>query len=355
MAITWECARCRRVRSLARATCCGGHQVRQYWVDVCKRIEGEKVRYREAVGPSLKAARAREHQVVVELTESKHLPRFQDMPLGALVDWYLALPDVKAKRSYRRDVQCLRHPVDQWGERRLVGTLGIADGQAYQTTRLAAGAAPGTVNREVSVVKAAFNKAVEHGHIKGNPLEGLRPCPGAHARTRVATEDEITRILDAVSPHVLGIIQVAHRLGLREREILGLKWQEIDFPGRFIRLPPERTKTARGRVVPIPDDVFELFEHLRGTTNSDNVFEYEGRPVKCIDRAWHTALQRAGVKDLRFHDLRRTAISNLRRAGVDLLTIMAVSGHRSTKVFASYNVVDENDLAQVWAKEGAVA
>ncbi len=80
------------------------------------------------------------------------------------------------------------------------------------------------------------------------------------------------------------------------------------------------------------------------------VFLYQGEPIKGIKRAFHTALRNAGIVDLRFHDLRHCAATNLRRAGVDTVTAMRIVGHKSEKMHRRYNSVSEADLTVAAAR-----
>ena len=75
------------------------------------------------------------------------------------------------------------------------------------------------------------------------------------------------------------------------------------------------------------------------------VFQFEGKLIKRIKRAFHTAVRKAGIENLRFHDLRHCAATNLRRAGVDTVTAMKIVGHKSEKMHRRYNSVSDGDLS----------
>ncbi len=74
------------------------------------------------------------------------------------------------------------------------------------------------------------------------------------------------------------------------------------------------------------------------------MFLYEGKPIQSVKRSFQTAVKKAGITDLRFHDLRHCAATNLRRAGVDTVTAMRIVGHKSEKMHNRYNSVAECDL-----------
>ena len=74
------------------------------------------------------------------------------------------------------------------------------------------------------------------------------------------------------------------------------------------------------------------------------VFHRDGQPIKSFRRPWITACAAAGVPELKFHDLRRTAVRNMRRAGVPQVVRMKISGHRTDSMERRYNIVDADDI-----------
>jgi integrase len=76
------------------------------------------------------------------------------------------------------------------------------------------------------------------------------------------------------------------------------------------------------------------------------VFTFHGKPIQAIRRAFETACQRAGILGVVFHDLRRTFVTNMRRAGVDYFRSMAITGHRTMDVFKRYHTIAHRDPHQ---------
>jgi integrase len=98
-----------------------------------------------------------------------------------------------------------------------------------------------------------------------------------------------------------------------------------------------------------------MLETLPRGLHTDRVFLFDGKPFNEFRRSWKTALKNAGIKDFCFHDLRHCALNNLRRVGNDFFQIMALSGHKTISVFKRYNLVTEEELAQVkWPSYGNV-
>ncbi len=123
----------------------------------------------------------------------------------------------------------------------------------------------------------------------------------------------------------------------------------------FIRLAAERTKTNTSRSIPLHPKVKGMLESLPRGLHTDRVFLFDGKPFNEFKRSWKTALKNAGIKDFVFHDLRHCALNNLRRSGNDFFQIMALSGHKTMSVFKRYNLVTEDELAQIkWPEEGKI-
>jgi integrase len=93
-------------------------------------------------------------------------------------------------------------------------------------------------------------------------------------------------------------------------------------------------------------DVYRVFTQLwqERRLDTQRVFLYKEKPVRDVKTAFDKACRRAGIKNLRLHDLRHTASTNLRRAGVDATTAMKIVGHKSERMHRRYNTVEPEDL-----------
>jgi integrase len=135
---------------------------------------------------------------------------------------------------------------------------------------------------------------------------------------------------------------------MRWGEIVRLTWDKVDLKGGFIRLKGKDTKSWEGRLIPL--DVFpglrEMYKelHKARALHESHVFLHDGQPVLSLKGAFMAACKGVGITNFRFHDFRHTAITNMRRAGIDLLTIMEISGHKTMVCFTRYNSFREADL-----------
>jgi len=119
---------------------------------------------------------------------------------------------------------------------------------------------PGTVNRQLTVIKHMFRKAVDWGLATSNPATGVKRFSVNDQRTRFLTEDEIPRLLEAceddiTSPWLLPIVTLALHTGLRQGELLGLRWEDVDLERGLITT--KRTKNLRLKASPLNDPARE--------------------------------------------------------------------------------------------------
>jgi integrase len=131
---------------------------------------------------------------------------------------------------------------------------------------------------------------------------------------------------------------------MRQGEILSLTWARLDLKEGFIELDPENTKTNEGRLVPLNEELIEMFKGMPRGLPGVKVFTFQGKPLNYIKVGFVKACKRAGIEDFTFHDLRHTAINNWRMQGHDYFRIMAASGHKTMSVFKRYNTVSKDEL-----------
>jgi len=141
---------------------------------------------------------------------------------------------------------------------------------------------------------------------------------------------------------------MAYQTGMRSGEILGLTWDRVDLKAGLIRLRAEDTKTDESRLIPMTAELTTLLKDRYKVRylNENHVFLLKGRSVESIKTAFRVACRRAKVEGFRFHDFRHTAVTNKRRAGIDHLTIMRITGHKTLEVFKRYNSFLEADLKE---------
>jgi integrase len=151
-------------------------------------------------------------------------------------------------------------------------------------------------------------------------------------------------------PEVLRLLFViAYHVGLRKGALLRIKWPQVDLKANTIWMEGRKSNRKPEPVaVPIYGDMAKFIEMQPRT--SEYLFARGSKPIRDFRESGDLACQRAGVPDLQFHDLRRTAVRNLRRAGVPETVIMKITGHRTRSVFERYNITDETDTQEAGRK-----
>ncbi len=152
------------------------------------------------------------------------------------------------------------------------------------------------------------------------------------------------------------VLTFAYYTGCRRGEILGLHWEQVDLSERIVRLEAGTTKNDEPRLLPLTNELFEVLSMQRSIRDAKHsgcpwvFFDESGRPIRCFRRSWETACEAAGLigadgeANRLFHDLRRSGVRNLIRAGVPETVAMRISGHKTRSVFDRYNIVSERDL-----------
>ena len=137
-------------------------------------------------------------------------------------------------------------------------------------------------------------------------------------------------------------------------EVLPMEWSQVDRKAQTITLAPGTTKNGEGRVLPyglVPELVETIEAQWRTHRDLASkgklcpfVFARNGERIRCIRKRWATACDKAGAPGMLVHDLRRTAVRNLTRAGVPDKVAMSITGHKTRSVFDRYNITSQDDM-----------
>jgi integrase len=305
-----------------------------------------------------KDAEYRLNEIKKAKAEGGYIPQRPDTKttFRDLAEWALSETEMADKESLDRDRRSLKHLLPYFGDN-LLREITPATVEAYRRKRLGepSGRTPdtltakATVNREVALLKTIFNKAIDNDKAERNPCQKVKMLKENNERDRVLSVEEYERLLAHCPAHLIPIVKLAYHTGMRQGEILNLTWGRIYLKERFIRLSNGFTKdggakTGEGRDVPLNDEMAEMFRVMPHGLPGVPVFTYNGKPMRCIRRGFHSACKQAGIEDFTFHDLRHTFVTNKRRAGVHDSVIMAITGHKTISMFMRYNSVNWEDM-----------
>jgi integrase len=180
--------------------------------------------------------------------------------------------------------------------------------------------------------------------------------PQHNARQGFFERGEIDAVLQHLTdPDVRDFVEWFRWTGMRPGEIRSLTWADVDRETWTLRLHASAAKTGRGRVIALEGDLRAIIDRRwrAQAINCPRIFHRAGQPMGEFRKAWKTACQAAGVGEKLLYDLRRTAVRNMVRAGVDPAVAMKISGHRTRAVFDRYNIIDERDLRDAIVKTAA--
>jgi integrase len=257
----------------------------------------------------------------------------------------------------------------------------------YTEARLAEGATNASINRELALLKRAFNLARECTPPKVKIVPHIPMLKETNVRKGFLESDAYTRLAEECARAGLwmrAILECGHTYGWRHEELLSLRVRQVGLLTGSIRLDPGTTKNDQGREVVMTQFVRKLLtECISGKQADDYVFtRAHGRPVVSFRKTWANVCCAAGVgklicvkceqpvdtdkhcgycgrdwtrdelkyTGLIFHDLRRTGVRNMLRAGIPERVAMTISGHKTRAIFDRYHIVAQSDLADAARK-----
>ncbi len=251
-------------------------------------------------------------------------------------DMYLESYAKTNKKSWKSDYYYLKGIKSYFAESFLHEITSL-EVENYKRDRLIEAENERTVNRCLAILSKMFKLAVEWRYLRKEQLPVFRLFPEKdNIKERILTEDEEFRLLNECADHIRSIVSVALLTGMRQGEILNLRWKQIDFNRRTICV--EKTKNGKIRFIPISTPLFEQLQQLRTKSNNEYVFVNPdtGKPYVWLKTGYKAACRRAKISDLRFHDLRHTFASRLVERGADIITVKELLGHSSVKMTERY-------------------
>lgn len=259
--------------------------------------------------------------------------------------------------------------------------------EKWRSARIKEGKAAATINRDLSALKSALNRAVDWGLIDVNPIAKVKPTKvdqkgvvrylGADEEVRLrdalaAREDRARRERESANEwrrargyptmpdlyalpfvdHLRPLVLLAMNTGLRRGELFNLTWADIDFERAMLVVRGHGAKSGQTRHVPLNAEALETLRGWQRTTGAAGGLVFpaaDGGRMDNIKNSWRRLLKDAGVTGFRFHDLRHHFASRLVMAGVDLNTVRELLGHADIKMTLRYAHLAPEHKAQAVA------
>lgn len=214
-----------------------------------------------------------------------------------------------------------------------------------------------TVNREWNLLSAVCSYCVkEWGWLKKNPMSDIKRPQSSAPRYRRVEKGEYENLMhvcsfdlekkpQSVVQRVGAAATFAIETAMRAGEICQLEWGDIDWNRSIAFIPASNTKTARAREIPLSTKALKVLHLLNGTAScQEKVF---GLKASQLESNYRKVREKALIDGLRFHDLRREALTRLSQK-VDVMTLAKISGHSNLKILQS--VYYAPDMAEVALK-----
>lgn len=255
--------------------------------------------------------------------------------------------------------------------------------RAYTDQRRRHGVKGSTINRELSLLSGMFSLAVEDDKLDENSVPVFHWLKESEPREGFLEPEDYPKLRQQLPEHVRPIVSLGFHCAMRLGEITGLRWKWVDLyvdvDRGEIRIPGKLAKTKKPRIITLGGEPLELLRiEYQREPRGEFVFMRDGDRIQSFYKAWQRACCAAGLgkmepiidpktgnakfanprpdrkrakakpqmrySGLIFHDLRRSGVRNLVRAGVTEGVAMRISGHKTRSVFDRYDIKDDRDL-----------
>ena len=274
----------------------------------------------------------------------------QEIIFKELFSQYMEKYSKKYKRSWKYDEREVNKFLPHWFNRQISTITNQEIRALHEKVRSDNGLYQ--ANRLLERIRAIYNKAIEWGYKKPNPSIGIKKFK-EQSRDRFIQTDELPKLFEALEQEdnkiVKDFIYFSLYTGARKGNILTAKWEQINFNLLEWRIP--QTKNGEPQTIPLIEQAVKLLESRKKESNNLDLKDFQKQWIfpsftskagHLADpkKAWNRILDRAGIKDLRLHDIRRTLGSYQAITGASLPIIGKSLGHKSsqaTEIYARLN------------------
>ncbi len=224
--------------------------------------------------------------------------------------------------------------------------------------------AASTINKYRTILCSTFNFAIRREKYDRNPVKVVPQRKEPPGRDRFLAPEDFRKLIDEcrAEPELYAFVWLAATTGARKGEILPRKWTEIEMEGSAPHLYVPRSKNGRSKRLPLADEVIRALKKLPSYRSDEYVFPADRSNVRfkgTREYAWdmrkpfQAACERAGIKNLRIHDLRHMATSILFLRGIPEAIIRKLTGHRSRELerYEHLSPVLKRQTVELIAKE----
>ena len=238
----------------------------------------------------------------------------------------------------------------------------------YIDERLIEGAANATINRELAALRRMLNLGYQAEKVQRVPY--IQMLKEDNVRTGFLEDFEYEALRDALPSYLKGFLTFGYLTGWRKEEVAGLTWDRVDLQARTVSLTSDQTKNKEARTMYMEESLLSVMFDQWAEKDGTYVFHRNGHRIRDFRGAWNDACRSAGIgygyksaaKYVEkwesegllpgpiYHDLRRTAVREMDKAGVSRKVAMMRTGHKTESVFNRYNIGTEADMKNAATK-----
>jgi integrase len=309
-----------------------------YWVDFAH--GGHRIQHSTGTSDKTKAREYYE-KLRASLWDEERLGKRPDRSWKeAVVRWNA---ESRYKASHETDLVHLRY-LRQFLEDKRLSEINRVLLDRIVERRLSDGVSNASVNRMQQVIRVILRRAV-------NEWEWIDRCPKFRMlpeptrRVRWLKPEEADRLIGELPDHLKAMVIFSLHTGLRKANVIGLQWSQVDLVRRCVWIHADQAKARKSLFVPLTNAAV-LVLRQQMDRHQDYAFTYLGKPVYQVNgKAWRRALDRAGIKEFRWHDLRHTWATWHVMNGTPLHVLQELGGWESVEMVRRYAHFSNEHLA----------
>ncbi len=307
----------------------------------CIRHNGKKIQ-KSLETADRKLAKAIEAKVRTEIVEGSYFEKlignnktFQDM-MKRFIKEHAPKVSSNMQRSYSTS---LKHLNPFFGKSSLL-SISPKEISRYKVLRNDEGAAPASINRELSMLSTAFNVSIKEWEwLKENPVSRVSKEKENNKRDRWLTQDEERRLIENSPEWLAEIVVFCINTGVRQGEMISLEWSRVDMINKTFLI--DITKNGEQRTIPLNRTALNVIEkrsRARSIKNDYVFLNINGGKASAVSigNTFRKSLRKAKITNFRFHDLRHCCATRMAQRGVDLYRISKILGHKDIKMTQRY-------------------
>jgi len=277
---------------------------------------------------------ARETERLIEVGQFVDLSEANKTTLKELLERYER--EVSSKKRSTADKYLIKNIMRHEIVSKVLAHISTTDVAKFRDARLET-VTGSSVNRELSILSDCIKRAInEWGcYIRENPVKANLRCKENNRRNRRLEPGEYDKLMSSCKSNRAfwcPVIDFAIHTGMRRGELLRITWDMVQWDRKFIRIPAKITKTNRDRNVPLQPHAINILQSIpRSVTGK--IFPIG---IKNFERSWRAICKRANVTGLRFHDLKREAVSRLFEKGLSVSEVQTFVGNSFVNIVSLY-------------------